>query len=107
MGWTVITANRLRQGDVVYLTEGVGWTSHLPDAYAVQTPQEQQALLAAAEREVARQQVVGPYAMSVEASESGLRPVGRRESIRAQRGPSPLSDTEYRSSRGVGSHVPV
>ncbi len=107
MAWTVITANRLREGDVVYLTEGVGWTTHLPEAYAVQTPEEEQALLAAAEREVARQQVVGPYAMAVESSADGLRPIGRRETIRAQRGPSPLSDTEYRSSRGVDAHVPV
>ena len=107
MAWTVITANRLREGDVVYLTEGVGWTTHLPEAYAVQTPEEEGALLAAAEREVARQRVVGPYAMVVESSADGLRPVSRRESIRAQRGPSPLSDTEHRSSRGVESHVPV
>ncbi len=107
MAWTVITANRLREGDVVYLTEGVGWSTHLAEAYAVQTPEEEEALLAAAELEVGKQQVVGPYAMTVEWSGDALRPIGRREIIRAQRGPSPLSDTEYRSSRGVDSHVPV
>ena len=107
MGWTVITANRLREGDVVYLTEGAGWTAHLPEAFAVQTPEEERSLLAAAERAVAEQQIVGPYAMPVEASETGLRPISRRESIRAQRGPSPLSDTEHRSRQGVGSNVPV
>ena len=107
MAWTVITANRLREGDVVYLTEGAGWTERLPEAYAVQTPEEEQALLAAAELEVARQRVVGPYAMPVEPSETGLRPTSRREAIRAQGGPSLLSDTDFRSSRGVDAHVPV
>ena len=107
MGWTVITANRLRQGDVVYLTEGAGWTTRLPEAYAVQTPEEERALLAAADREVVKRRVIGPYAMPVESSGLGLRPLSRRETIRAQRGPSPLSDTEYRTSHGVGGHVPV
>ena len=107
MTWTVITANRLREGDVVYLTEGAGWSPHLAEAFPVQTPEEEQALLAAAERDVGNQRVVGPYAMPVEAAPDGLRAVSRRESIRAQGGPSPLSDTEYRSSRGVESHVPV
>ncbi len=107
MTWTVITANRLREGDVVYLTEGAGWTSQLAEAFPVQTPEEEQALLAAAERDVANQRVVGPYSMPVEASSDGLRAVSRREAIRAQGGPSPLSDTEYRSGRGVDAHVPV
>ena len=107
MGWTVITANRLRQGDVVYLAEGAGWTTRLAEAYAVQTAEEERALLAAAERAVARQQVVGPYAMAVESSRFGLRPIGRREAIRAQRGPSPLSDTEYRTNHGADGHVSV
>ncbi len=107
MGWTVITANRLREGDVVYLTEGAGWTARLTEAHAVQTADEERALLAAADREVAKQLVIGPYAMPVEASELGLRPVSRRETIRAQGGPSPLSDTEYRSRQGVDGHVSV
>ena len=98
MAWTVVTANRLREGDVVYLTEGAAWTAHLPEAFAVQTPEEERALLAAADRDVAEQRVVGPYAMPVESSESGLRPTSRRETIRAQRGPSPLSDTDYRTA---------
>ncbi len=107
MTWTVITANRLREGDVVYLTEGAGWTTHLAEAYAVQTAEEEQALLAAAERDVDNRRVVGPYAMPVEAAADGLRALSQREAIRAQRGPSPLSDTDYRSRRGVDAHVPV
>ena len=107
MGWTVITANRLRQGDVVYLTEGAGWTPRLAEAYAVQTAAEEQALLDAARCEVAKQHIVEPYAMPVESSQFGLRPVSRRERIRAQRGPSPLSDTQYRASQGVDGHVSV
>ena len=55
----------------------------------MQTPEEEGVLLAAAEREVAKQLVIGPYAMPVESSAEGLRPTSRRESIRAQRGPSP------------------
>ena len=102
MTWTVITANRLREGDVVYLTEGAGWTSRLAEAFAVETPEEEQALLSAAERGVIEQRVVGPYAMPVEAAADGLRPVSRRETIRAQGGPSPYSDTEYRARKGVG-----
>lgn len=107
MGWTVITANRLREGDVVYLTEGASWTTRLPEAYAVETPVEERALLAAADREVAKQLVIGAYAMPVTSSPFGLCPVSRREKIRAQRGPSPLSDTEYRSMKGVDGHVSI
>lgn len=107
MGWTVITANRLREGDVVYLADDGGWTTRLTDARAVDTPEDEATLLAVAERAVADQLVVGPYAMAVMREGGVLRPVGRRETIRAQRGPSPLSDTEYRSSQGVDGHVPV
>ncbi len=108
MAWTVITANRLREGDVVYLTEGAGWTERLPEAYAVQTPEEEQALLAAAELEVARQRVVGPYAMPVESSAEPAcaRSAGARRSA-PKAAPVCCQTPISASSRGVDAHVPV
>ena len=48
MGLKVITANRLRQGDVVYLTADGGWSGRLCDGATVETDDQENAALAVA-----------------------------------------------------------
>ncbi len=79
----VMTANRLKDGTIVYLAEGENWVERLSLARLAQTGESQQALEAAAERAVQRQVVVGPYLIDVEADHSAIRPIGQRERIRA------------------------
>lgn len=94
----VITANRLREGDVVYLTASGGWSEWLGDAQLADDKDGEAALLAQAEESVLARLVVGPYAMKVELVDGQVHPIGRRETIRAQ-GPS----IQHMGKQAVGS----
>jgi len=80
-GLVVITANRLRDGAVIYRTAAGGWSTRLADAVVVGTEGEAKALLrdAAAEGTVA----VGPYPAPVELTDDrAIVPGNLRERIR-------------------------
>jgi Protein of unknown function (DUF2849) len=82
----VFTANRLRDGRVVWLAEGDRWAETVAEA-RVFPPQEAEAGLALARRGERAQQVVGVYGAEV-AVQSGIPvPVKFRERLRAK-GPS-------------------
>ena len=88
----VITANRLRDGQVVWLGAGDAWVESLLQASVVAGEAAAGALATgqAAER---AQLVVGVYAADVALTPRGVRPVSQKERIRAG-GPSstaPLS----------------
>ncbi len=84
MALQVVTANRLSDGAVVYLTGKGGWSEWLSDGQvAVDSEIE---LLRIAERAVAANLVVDAYLIEV-VEDDGLRPARTREVIRAQ-GPS-------------------
>ena len=87
MAHKVVTANRLRDGEVVYLTAAGEWSERLDDAGPAATPEREAAFLAVAERAVAARFVIDPYAMPVDAAEGAIRPLSQREIIRAK-GPS-------------------
>ena len=74
-----ITANRLRDGAVVYLGPQ-GWTETLADAVLAEdaTP-----LLARAESPPHRVVCVGPYAIEIESGDGGPRPLELKERVRA------------------------
>lgn len=74
-----VTANRLRDGRVVYLGPQ-GWTETIADAVlgADAAP-----LLALAESPPHRIVCVGPYAIEIESGDGGPRPVELKERIRA------------------------
>ena len=91
MAHKVVTANRLRDGEVVYLTAAGEWTERLDGAGPAGTAEREAALLAVAERAVAARFVVDPYAMPVDAADGVLRPLSQREIIRAK-GPSVRPD---------------
>ena len=81
-GLQMLTANRLRDGDVLY-RKGDGWVLMLADGevYGDQTSAE--AALAAATAELARNEFVAPYLFEVREVNGKIVPVKEREIIRA------------------------
>ena len=88
MAAKVVTANRLRQGGVVYLDAQGGWSDSLRQARVAISEAEADRLLAHAERAVADRLVVIPYLIDVVLVEGAVQPVGTREIIRASGGPT-------------------
>jgi hypothetical protein len=81
----VVTANRLREGDVVYLTADNHWTPHHHEAELIEDEAHGQLrLLHAAEQKLI---VVGAYLADAKAGPNGPEPVHFREAFRT-RGPS-------------------
>jgi hypothetical protein len=82
----VVTANRLRDGRVVWLAEGGSWSEHVGEAevFAGEAVEAGLAVGAQAERQ---QLVVGPYAAEVTVGAHGPVPLRAREKFRAD-GPS-------------------
>ena len=81
----VVTANRLREGDVVYLTADNLWTPHHHEAELIEDEAHAQLrLLHAAGQKLI---VVGAYLADARAGANGPEPVHFREAFRT-RGPS-------------------
>jgi hypothetical protein len=87
MGAQVITANRLFDGAVVYLSPQGEWVPRIEAAAVADDESAVAALSAAGERAVQEQAVVAPYLIEVERSAQGIRPKRYREQLRAS-GPS-------------------
>ncbi|HEY9548852.1 MAG TPA: DUF2849 domain-containing protein [Kiloniellaceae bacterium] len=99
----VVTANRLRQGDVVYLTASATWSHHLNDGRATGDKTVLEAMLAKAAEDVAARLVVAPYAFEVVEIDGVLQPLSTRETIRAA-GPTVRAD--HRDSAQAGGTKP-
>lgn len=84
----VLTANRLRAGDVVYLAANDDWVEDLAHATIALDTTQLAALQAVAARAVAAQHVVGVYEMDVDVANGTPLPTSVKERIRAARGPS-------------------
>lgn len=95
----VVTANRLVDGDVVYLTEDGHWSEWLRDGCLADNKQAAAALLETAEKAVAAQIVVEPYAIDVIAEDETVRASRYREQIRAS-GPTIRTDLGKQAVRG-------
>jgi len=91
MALQVVTANRLQDGRVVYLTGAGGWSERLGDGEVAADEAETARLMATAARAEAEQLVVAAYLIEVTGGPGDLEPVRYREVIRAQ-GPSVRSD---------------
>jgi len=78
----ILTANRLRDGEVVYWKAG-SWVEALSEAevFSEKTPAD--AALKAADKTVRERIVVNPYLFEVRREGGILRPVKEREIIRA------------------------
>lgn len=87
MSKQVITASRLREGDVVYMAAGSKWVGELKDALAVESQDALDSMLANAAADVKAQLVLDPYTFPVDDSSGEISPLSMKERIRA-RGPS-------------------
>ena len=80
---SVITANRLTDGIVVYLASEGEWTEQIADARLADTDEEIKALEAEAEKAVQERQVISVYPMPVALNDGAVDPLSVRERIRA------------------------
>ena len=81
-GPQMLTANRLRDGDVLY-RKGDGWVPMLADGDVYKDAASAEAALATATAELIRNQVVAPYLFEVRDMNGKIQPVKEREIIRA------------------------
>jgi hypothetical protein len=86
----MLTANRLRDGDVVYWRAG-GWVQAFGEAEVFDAEADADTALDAAKKSVAENVVVNPYLFEVRQEEGGITPVKEREIIRAA-GPTVRGD---------------
>ncbi len=79
----VITANRLIDGDVVYMTAGRDWTPRLQEAYAIGPEEDMDPFLEKARADVAARLVVDAYPFPVTLENGAPEALSAREIIRA------------------------
>ncbi len=80
----VVTANRIGDGTVVYLTRVGGWSERITDGQVSRSDEERDALMAVARATAEVPEVVEPYVIDVVEEAGVVRPVRYREAIRAQ-----------------------
>ena len=81
-GFQMLTANRLRDGDVLY-RNGAGWVPMLADGEVYPDQTAADAALAAATAELGRNEFIAPYLFEVRDVNGKIIPVKEREIIRA------------------------
>ncbi|MDP6602832.1 MAG: DUF2849 domain-containing protein [Rhodospirillales bacterium] len=82
-GGKVMTANRLRDGAVVYLANGGAWSERITDALIAATDAEVRALEDRAAADERALLVVETYLFDVDPKPDGPAPLSQRERIRA------------------------
>ena len=92
----ILTANRLRDGEVVYWKAG-SWVEGLADAEVFSDEKAAAAALKAADKAIKDRLVVTPYLFDVRRENGALRPVKEREIIRAA-GPTVRPDLGKQSN---------
>jgi len=92
----VLTANRLRDGAVVY-GRGREWVEALADAEMFADKDAAEAALKVAAESVAARQVVNPYLFPVKEADGAIAPIEEREIVRAA-GPSVRTDLGKQAS---------
>ncbi|MGE0855886.1 MAG: DUF2849 domain-containing protein [Hyphomicrobiaceae bacterium] len=86
---SIMTANRLRTGEVVYLASDGGWTQWLGQSRVAGSDESRRDLEALAEKAVAANEVVSAYLMDVRIDRTGIpEPASMRERILAARRPT-------------------
>lgn len=97
----ILTANRLREGEVVYWRAGA-WTARLADAEIFADKKSADSALKVADDAVKDRVVVAPYLFEVHVEDGVIRPVKEREIIRAA-GPTVRTDL----GKQANDHVSV
>ena len=94
-----LTANRLIDGEVVWLGRAGGWVETLDLARVIETQGGEDEALGLGAEAVAAREVVDPYLIDLRHdAESGLEPVRFRERIRAK-GPTNRQDLGKQARR--------
>ena len=87
----VLTANRLLDGEVVYLSADGAWVENLAAAAVLATKAEGEAALTRGLKAEENQEIVHAYLFDVHPAVTPLKPVKQREIIRAA-GPTVRTD---------------
>ena len=85
---SVVTANNLRSGAVVYLGVNGTWVEELIEALVASDADALKALEAEASAAVSRTEVTAVYAMDVRLVDGRIDPISVRERIRAAHAPT-------------------
>lgn len=96
----ILTANRLADGAVVYLTAAGTWSTELRRGVVAREERAASALLARGQKDAESAVVVGPYLIAVTEEAEGPRAVSLRERIRAA-GPSEPVASAVASAAGL------
>lgn len=80
----VVTANRLIDGEVVWLGAGDAWVDQIAAARVLYSKEDVAAALAAGQASADRREVVDVYEIDVSGEDGKLVPVRLREQIRAK-----------------------
>jgi hypothetical protein len=88
----VVTANRLRDGVIVWLTPELAWSEDFAEGKPLRDETEAKAALEAAGLDVKARLVVGPYLAEFAETPEGLQATSARERIRASRLPTITPD---------------
>ena len=99
----VMTANRLLDGEVVFLAAH-GWVDAIDSATVAVTPEETKALDALGRQAMAVNEVVDAYLIDVAAEEGRIRPLKLREYLRTV-GPSVRTDLGKQARTDGDAHV--
>jgi hypothetical protein len=102
----VMTANRLRDGEVVFLTRAGVWAMAIDEAVLAQEPQAVAALEARAKEDEKATLVTGAYLFDAERVNGKIRASHIRERIRAQ-GPTVRLDLGKQAEGTAGSFAAV
>ena len=94
---SMIIANRLNDGLVVFFVAAGEWTHDIEAGALIGGAEESEALLRAAKADEADCLVVDPNVIDVDVTQGRRRPTAIREAIRAF-GPSPIARTDRLSA---------
>ena len=98
----VVTANRLRDGVIVWLTADGRWSEEFTASLPLRTDAAAEAALEGTKADVKARLVVGPYLAEVKETPEGLEPASARERIRASRLPTITPDVGSWTGRIAG-----
>ncbi len=102
-----ITANRLIDGVVVYLTRDGGWSGKIGDSLVAHAADQTGRMKTIAERAERSQQVVGACLIDVAVENGMVHPVRLREAIRAGGPTVGLAASHAGNGNGNGNRVSV
>ena len=102
MNVQVITANRLRDGAIVWLTADRRWSEEFAASLPLRDEAEAEAVLESTKGDVKARLVVGPYLAEVKETPDGLKAASARERIRASRLPTITPDVGSWTGRIAG-----